>query len=223
MNEMQMLRDHRDSRPDTTPASVTQARARLTAHARSESARTRRPALSHGRRYVLAAVGVAGAAMAALIAPAVLGGGHSDQAYAVERLPDGKIKVTLREFTDSAALQRRLNAMGVRAVVTYLPRDARCTEPRAALVDGPQPLVVDHRNPFPPHPGRVRLGDLTFYIHPDRIGPGQTLVWTMNYDRDLRFRNRAFAFSTNAYLARGPVRPCEPIMSDSHPPIRTPR
>ncbi|RAY13751.1 hypothetical protein DPM19_19040 [Actinomadura craniellae] len=228
MNEMKMLRDHHDSHPAPAPAAIAAARARLAARARPETARTRRrPVLPLGRRHALAAVGVAGTATAAVLAPAVLGGDHADRAYAVERLPDGRIKVTLHEFADSAGLQRRLDDLGVRAVVTYLPEGMRCAVARRAQPDPTmkvQPMVVE--DPFahaaPPSPSERN----TFYILAERIRPGQTLVWTMSYRRDLgppeagTGRTVPFTLRTGAFLTRGPVLPCQPVpVTRAAPPL----
>jgi hypothetical protein len=204
MNEMKMLRDHRDAQPGPTPETVAHARARLTDQTRL-TARARRPIPARRWRYALVAAGAAAAATAA-----VAGGNNTRPAYAAERLPNGTIKVTLREFTDSAGLQRRLDALGVHATVNYLPRDMHCAPGRATVDDrvNSQPEVVE--TPWA-HVTRPRTADLIFYIHADRIRPGQTLVWEMTYDHDAQGQFRGMMLGTRAFLARGPVKPCKPI------------
>lgn len=207
MNEMKMLRDHRDAQPDPTQAAIASARARLTAQARL-TARTRRKLPSRAWRYGLAAAGVAGAAAAAVVAPTALGGNNTEPAYAAERLSNGTIKVTLRQFTDSAGLQRRLDALGVHASVVYLPFGWRCAPGRATIDDrvNPQPLVVKG----PLNDLRQRRNWIS-YIYADRIRPGQTLVWEMYYNHDAHGEFRGTALGSMAFLARGHVKPCEPI------------
>jgi hypothetical protein len=204
MDEMKMLRDHRDAQPGPTPDVVARARARLTDQARL---RTRVPGgrrtRSRGRRYAWVAAAVAGAAAVAVLAPAALRGKQADRAYAAERLPNGTIKVTLREFVDSAGLQRRLNALGVHAVVDYLPPGLRCTDGRAAIDTSvnPQPEIV--------HPSESEA--LTFYVHAEHMRSGQTLLWTMTYGKNALDRHPPYAVSILSYLVRGPVKPCNPV------------
>ncbi|MEV0400009.1 hypothetical protein [Actinoallomurus sp. NPDC050550] len=218
MNEMKMLRDHRDAQPGPTPDAIAQARARLTDQAHLTARRPRRPMPSRRWRYALIATAVVGAAAAAAVAPAVLGGQDTSRAYAAERLPNGTIRVTLHEFTDSAGLQRRLNALGVHAAVDYLPSGWLCAAGRATIdVTANQPAVIEDDQAHVAHPRPTKAGDRIFYIHPDRIKPGQTLVWIMTYDHAALSRRAGYVVTMSTYLARGPVKPCKPVPLDTLP------
>lgn len=215
MDEMNQIREFLPDPGGPTMQVTMRAEARLTAEfaqARPQPAR-RRPAPWRRWRYALLAAGVAGAAAAAVIAPTMLGGDHASQAYAVESMPNGTIKVTLHEFTDAAGLQHKLNAMGVHVAVDYLPLGMRCTEPRATMdYTQRQSEVVEDQTTHAAGRGPARPGDFTFYIHAERIRPGQTLVWTLSFDPKFPTRNHhsPYAVTIQEYLARGPVKPCKP-------------
>ncbi|MFI1992063.1 hypothetical protein [Actinoplanes sp. NPDC020271] len=145
------------------------------------------------RRWRPALVAVAVAAVVAAAVPML----HTQAAYAVERDPDGSIRITIRQYTDAAGLQRRIESFGVRAAVDFLPAGTVCQGPRAAFVPPEQmPLaLVDWSTLSEP--------DHYFKVHPERIGPGQTFVYAAQINKG----------TTKAAirLADGPVGPCVPV------------
>lgn len=104
-----------------------------------EAARTRFTAALGGsppprrtwqRRPVLLAGGaLAAAAAAAIVLPATLPGGTASTfvtaAWAVQRNPDGTVKITFKDYRDPAGLQRALAKAGVRARVVSPPEVVR--------------------------------------------------------------------------------------------------
>jgi len=143
---------------------------------------------------VAAVVLVAGGAVAG---PALL----SSPAYAVERDPDGSIRVYIRDYRDPEGLQRRLAAFGVRAAIDYLPAGADCREPRGDFVPRDQvTLDLVSWGPF------GDSGDDPYWkLHPQFLGPDQTFVYTVHLGRDAngeRYQRAAIR------VANGPVAPC---------------
>jgi hypothetical protein len=90
------------------------------------------------RRHVVRSgvlVGGIVAGVTALSAGALVPGG-SGSAYAVEGTPDGNVIVHTNKAGDAASLEQQLQAVGVRAVVTYLPPGKACKgwfEPKQPL------------------------------------------------------------------------------------------
>jgi hypothetical protein len=124
-------------------------------------------------------------------------------AYAVERDPDGSVRVSIHDYRDPEGLQRRLAAFGVRAAVNYLPAGMACREPRADYVPPDQmPLALVDWSP---------LGTEQHYfkVFPQYIGPGQTFVYTVQV---AKHRQRSAI-----RLANGPVAPCTPVPGDVAP------
>ncbi|BCY10317.1 hypothetical protein [Actinoplanes sp. L3-i22] len=156
------------------------------------------PAVTPRRRTLaLAAAAVLVAAASAVTVPLL----RTTPAYAVQRDPDGSIRITIRQYTDAAGLQRRIASFGVRAVVDFLPARTVCQAPRADFVP-PQrmPLgLVDWSTLSEP--------DHYFKVHPEFIGPGQTFVYAVQIDKG----------STRAAirLADGPVGRCVPVPGDT--------
>lgn len=209
MNELELLREHRDRQPDPSPTVIAEARARLTANAGSGPRRARQ------RKYAFATAGVVAATSAALIAPAVVGTDAASRAYAVERMRDGSIKVTLREFTDSRRLERKLRSMGVSVVVEYHLEDVGVQPRRIPIAPNcpfrGKPVQRHLTSPLisPGNPPRGReFGDYTFMIHPELIKPGETLVWRMTYDLDAPKKGQAWGLTFSHQLVEGPVKSC---------------
>ncbi|WP_433328933.1 hypothetical protein [Spirillospora sp. CA-294931] len=220
MEDLNSLRAHHRSRPSPTPDAVITARARLTAEFTPRPTRKR-------RRYFALATVIAATTTAAVLAPVFMGGDTPpERAYAAERLSDGRIKVTIREFTDAPGLQRRLAELGVRSLITYVPEEHRCTSLTMPVDDSMdrQPMVVEH--PYASadeskYPKRVK--DWVFYVQPKDIRPGQTLVWSLSFNpRDLKDKPRPRQTSlprsgtlgvpqSHTYLGRGPIKPCNPV------------
>ncbi|WP_432981824.1 hypothetical protein [Dactylosporangium sp. CA-233914] len=156
----------------------------------------RRPARKRRRH---AAVTIGAAAAVAVAAGAVTLVQLNRPAYAVERDVDGSVRVSIFDYRDPDGLRQRLAAFGVRADVNFLPYDRTCREPRADYVPPDEmPLaLVDW-----PAPGS---NESFFRLHPQYIGAGQTLVYTVRVDR------RAHDQRAVIRLANGPVAACERI------------
>jgi hypothetical protein len=158
------------------------------------------PARQPRRRLVLA-----GAAALAAVTAAGAGvfGLHTSPAYAVERDPDGSIRVSVYDYRDPAGLQRRIEAFGVRAAVDYLPAGMACQQDRADFVPADRmPLaMVD----WAPLAGE----DHYFKVHPEYIGAGQTFVYTVQVSKHSQ--------RAAIRLANGPVAACAPEPGDVVP------
>ncbi|TDD28229.1 hypothetical protein E1287_33090 [Actinomadura sp. KC06] len=210
MDELQMLRKHHDARPGPSREAVVEARARL-----DEKARTReRLPRAWRRRYVLGAATV-GIAAVVTVPLSTIGTGEpgSDHAYAAERMPDGRIKVTMDDLTGPpGAIQHRLNgverklaALGINADIELLPFGMRCSVfPRGAAdrETNSRTSAVDDGWLLPDRDKRA-----VFFVHPDRIKPGNTLLWTLS----VHSGNGSTAVATNSYQVRGPAEPCTPV------------
>ncbi|MEO3829719.1 hypothetical protein [Actinomadura sp. B10D3] len=207
MDEMQMLREYHGARPGPSPEVVAEVRARL----REKSRTPARPAPR--RRYVVGAAAVATAAVA--IVPLGTLGGESGggRAYAAERLPDGRIKVTMDDLSGPPevvqrrldGVERKLAALGVKADIGFIPFFTRCsTIPRGDLDEetNRRTTAVDDGWLLPDRDERA-----IFYVHPERIKPGNTLVWTISVNRT----TGATAVGFSSYQVRGPVKPCNPV------------
>lgn len=213
MNEMKLLRQHHDTRSGPSPEVVAHARALLEERARTSPSRPTLRARPRWRRYALgAAVGVAAVAVIPL---AAINGDRSDQAYAAEALPDGRIKVTFRDLNAPPKvvqrrldrLERRLDALGVNAAIDYIPFFHRCSVfPRGAFYQEDNlarpPAVTGSDGPG---------DDAIIYIYPDRIKRGRTLVMTLSMRRGT---SSAVAIQM-PYLVRGPAKPCNPVPINS--------
>jgi hypothetical protein len=152
-----------------------------------------RPARVPRRRLVLSAAAVTTAIAAVVATTFALSGGP---AYAVQRDPDGSIHVSVYDYRDPDGLRQRIEAFGVKAVVTYLPAGTACQVPRA-MVDW---LPGDSDNPG-------------FRIHPQYIRPDQTLVYTVQLSQHHGDRVQRAAIR----LANGPVAACRPVPGDVVP------
>jgi hypothetical protein len=160
---------------------------------------TRRPR----RRLVLAGGAVIAVAAVAAVAGPSMFGLHTSAAYAVERDPDGSIRVSIYDYRNPKGLQRRIEAFGVKAAVDYLPAGMTCQEPRADFV--PADRMPREMVDWAP----LNSKDRYFKVHPQYIGPDQTFVYTVqlsnNHGRSQRAAIR---------LANGPVAPCKPVPGD---------
>jgi hypothetical protein len=213
--EMQILRDYHDSRPGPSPEVIAHARARLddAALGRTRTVRQRR------RRYVLGAA-IVGAAAAVTVPLAALPGGEGDQAYAAERLPDGRIKVTIDDITGPRnivqrrldRLERRLATLGAKVQIDLIPAYHRCP----VFPRGDFDRETNQRTSALIIGGDLYPGENTslFYLRPDRIKPGNTLVWELSVNTT----NKLSSVATRVYQVRSPVEPCNPVPIPGKPP-----
>ncbi len=164
-----------------------------------------------GRRIALAAA-VGSVVAAGTVFTAVATDSQTNPAYAAEKLPNGTIKVTIREFRDAPGLERRLAKLGVRAVVTYLPPQKRCEhrpEWKNRLIDDRHP-VFEFVNVLNKH--HVPVDYKEAIVHPDRIPAGYTVYIEVVYNRaggDGIWKGEVIGM-TEA-LASGPVDRCAVI------------
>ncbi|WP_248964514.1 hypothetical protein [Sphaerisporangium perillae] len=117
-------------------------------------------------RFLALSAALAGAAATATLALTVFGGAGTP-AYAVVKGADGSVEVQINEFHDSDELEAKLAAVGITAVVDYLPADQTCQEPRGeqAAAGGKMRAGI----------GRDDKG-ITFKISKGQIGSSETLV-----------------------------------------------
>ncbi|MEU8324325.1 hypothetical protein AB0C33_38725 [Nonomuraea sp. NPDC048881] len=168
-------------------------------------------AIFTGPRLLVAA----GVAMAAVAAPLVIGDG--EPAYAVAKNPDGTLIVTINELQDPEGLQAALNAQGIKADVTYNPRDKKCASGRFVGADymygspNPENLTAEQRKEFY-RPENWRSRDVTrpiskdkFRISPKFMRTGETLVLEFRLGND-----PGVSWSLGAWLAKAgsSVMPC---------------
>jgi hypothetical protein len=111
------------------------------------------------------------------------GAGVRLAAWTVTRLADGSIKVTFREATDPAGLQRRLRADGVPASVTFTGQQNPACRPAppsgggAGSSWGPLTRVMD--GPRFDHPQDAYDTRYALVIHPSALPSGDGLqIWT---------------------------------------------
>ena len=156
------------------------------------------------RRIVLAAAAVA--AGLGLATPFVLGGHDRASANTALRDADGAIVITLNEGKHPKDLERRLNDLGVPAVVDFLESgfgcdDARSTgwvqQPRGEALFGSAETAPDE----PPQ----------YVLHPDQLQPGETIVLVFQIDE---FEG-ALAANVITRLSTTPVGPCVPVPNAS--------
>jgi hypothetical protein len=165
---------------------------------------TRAP--DHPARAAAAGAALAVATVAVVGGPSMFGL-RPTAAYAVQRDPDGSIRVSVYDYRDPQGLQRRIEGFGVKAAVDYLPAGMTCREPRADYV--PPDRMPREMVDWSPLGSR----DHYFKIHPEYIGPDQTFVYTVQVSSDRRGRSQRFAIR----LANGPVAPCTPVPGDVVP------
>jgi hypothetical protein len=164
------------------------------------------------RTRLVAAVAAAAVAVAV---PLVMDEGTA--AYAVTKNPDGTLIVTINELQDAEGLQATLNAQGIKADVTYTPRDKKCADGRFTSVDyaygspDPRNMTAEQLEEWrrPEHwRSRDVMTPITkdeFKIFPYWMRPGETLVL------EFRLGNApGVGWSLGAWLAKpdSPIRPC---------------
>jgi len=174
--------------------------------------REARPVRSHRRKWTVAAAATAMAAGVGVVGVPMLG---EAPAYAVDREPDGSIRVHVTEAVDRAdldALEAKLRFFGLSAEVDWLGNGQDCAEPRADYVGDPDlgPGAL-----FQSLPGEDDGWD--WLIHPEYIASGQTLVWEVQVARGDEWA----VIKSDVRVAEGSVAPCEivsgPVTRDPEP------
>ena len=155
------------------------------------------------RRWLVAAVGVAVAAVTAL---ALLPGLGQQPAYAISVDGNGEVHVRIHRLEDASGLEAALKAQGVTADVRYIGPDLRC--PPGRYVDAPS------------HPGKfhfeVGSDGYTIDLGPGVIRPGETLVIAASRlsptgDPDGDGISNMGGTWAEVGVASGKVAPCVPI------------
>jgi hypothetical protein len=146
-------------------------------------------------------------AAAAVAAFAVLSNAPAP-AFAVDRHPDGSVTVTIHRLSDSAGLERKLNAAGSRAVVNYTPAGMTCREPRGAHPAAPLGSASAAVSGVRSAAG----SSTTFRITRSMVTPGQTLVITTSG------ANTTGPTSIGIQVVQGAVSPCTVVRAPSVPP-----
>jgi hypothetical protein len=156
------------------------------------AATSRRP----WRRLGLAAAAVA---VVGIAAATMVGGNQPASANTAQRRADGSIVITLREGKNPKDLERRLNDLGVPAVVDFLESGFGCDDARSAgwLADQPGEELF--------HWDESADDDLI--LHPDQLHPGETLVLTFQIDE----HGDDLAAVVHAGVSTAPVGPCVPV------------
>jgi hypothetical protein len=89
--------------------------------------------VTRGRRRTVPRFALAGGLAAVLALTAVVGvvflSAGAQAAYAVSTNADGSVTVEIDSLSDAAGLQEKLRAVGVSAVVEYLPAGKACRQP----------------------------------------------------------------------------------------------
>lgn len=161
--------------------------------------RNHRRSLGRYRAALAVGFGVATAAMTR--------DGGSASANTAHLADDGSILITLREPHDPEALQRRLNDLGVPAVVDFLDSGYGCDEARSDA------WVTDHSHPerLFSHASSFGGPDGQYILHPDELHPGETMALEFQFDE----HEGNIAAMANLRVSAGPVGACVPVADGS--------
>ncbi|MEV6151031.1 hypothetical protein AB0L53_11890 [Nonomuraea sp. NPDC052129] len=153
------------------------------------------------RKLALGLVAVVALAAGVVVGPVMLADGSGvPTSYAVTKTADGMVTIQIRDFHDAVGLRKRLQALGVPAIVDQVPYGQMCREPRGKDVrDIPQGLYSLPEN----IPGEAKGWQMR--IDTKLFRPGQTFVWTISA------KANGEGSSTSTYLMEGQVAPCEPV------------
>lgn len=173
----------------------------VTARAATEPAVPGRDPARPGRRLLLGLTGASAAVALAVGISATIGMG--EPASAVERDPDGSLRIYIREYRDPQGLQRKLEAHGVNAAVDFIPNGTQCREPRAVY-----DTEADLRYLLTPEEDAD--GEGYWKLHTDLIPPGRTFIYTMQIFGEPE-RGRVGTAGARFNLAIGYVAPCEVV------------
>jgi hypothetical protein len=169
------------------------------------AATTRRRPGRPGRRIVLAAAAVAAVGLG-LATSLVLGGHERASANTAVRNEDGSIVITLNEAKHPKDLERRLNDLGVPAVVDFLESGYGCDESRST-----------GWSQEPPAAGLFEFADTgsdqstQYVLQPDLLQPGETVVFEFQIDE----HEDDIAANVMTHISTAPVGPCVPVPNAS--------
>ncbi|WP_242894773.1 hypothetical protein [Actinomadura litoris] len=149
------------------------------------------------RRLGLVAA-AAGTAAGLAIGIPVLTGDRAPQANAVVRDSDGSIRIYIHDYRHPEIIASRLRGLGVPAVVDFVPNDKRCRTPRGSITPSDGSILTGEPEDEDSD-GRFNR------LHPDRVGPGKTLVLEVSFTS---FGKGASVGSMFVGTATGHVAPC---------------
>lgn len=163
---------------------------------------------SHRRRWFAGGLATAALAGIAVFGVPMLG---EAPAYAVDREPDGSIKIEFNLDTFDRdgveGFERKLRFFGVNAEVDWLDNGQACASPRGDEVahtsgDGPPywPAPL-----WESEPGEGADENPFWRIRPEYLQPGQTLVWELEVYQD----GDSGAIAHTIRVVNGPVPPCQ--------------
>jgi hypothetical protein len=154
-------------------------------------------------------IGLTAAALATgfgLATSFVADGNDSAGANTAERTADGAIVITIREGKNPEDLERRLNDLGVPAVVDFLESGFGCDRARSTgWVQDPAPEALFTWAP-------TSLDEDPHYVlQPDLLPPGQTMALEFQIDE----HGDEIAANVKMSRSTGPVGDCDPVPDDS--------
>jgi hypothetical protein len=154
------------------------------------------------RRLGLAAAAVA-VAVVGIAAATMVRGNQPASANTAERRADGSIVITIREGKNPKELERRLNDLGVPAVVDFLPSGFGCDLSRSTGWE----LDPDRPGLFDWDPASLDDDEPQLILHSDQLRPGETAAFTFQIDE----HGDDIAAGVNLRLSTTPVGPCVPV------------
>lgn len=162
--------------------------------------------------YGLAVTAVAATTLG-IVGPLTFGGKTAQAApFTVVPQSDGTVRFAILAFRDPEGLEQRLNSLGVKAEVDYVPEGKKCADGRFTEFRVSNEAMHEIIHWVEPPRGRPMTDEELDYqrdgwteVRPDLIPEGTTLVLTQTIWGD---RNEGG--SLGAYhLAQGPVGPCQ--------------
>jgi len=164
------------------------------------------PAVTSGRRWRRLGLAAAALAVFGMAASTMVGSNEPASANTAERADDGSIIITLREGKHPKDLERRLNALGVPAVVDFLDSGYGCDEARSTgwVLDPPdEPFFTWDDTP---------VGvESQWVLHPDVLQPGETAAIVFQIDE----HGDEIAAMASVKVSTTQIGPCVPVPNDS--------
>jgi hypothetical protein len=165
------------------------------------------PVVTTGRRWRRLGLAAAALAVFGIAASTMVGGNEPASANTAVRNADGTIIVTIREGKHPKDLERRLNDLGVPAVVDFLDSGFGCDEARSTgwVRDGRAgPLFTWDDAPD-------RGLDTQFVLDPSQLQPGDTAAIVFQIDE----HGDELAAMASVMISTTPVGPCVPVPDGS--------
>jgi hypothetical protein len=170
------------------------------------------------RPRVLSAAAAGALALGAAVGVPLLGGESTappaSAAFTVTVDDNGTVTAAVNRFEDAEGLERQLEQHGIPTEVDYLPVDMKCEQPRFTpaphsgrtvefwFADPDAVEDVGHEVPY------------TLIVHPDRLGPNQSLVLEAGHDQLGPEDGGGPAMWATIDVADSPVKPCTLVPDD---------